>query len=265
MLIDQIKQLEQLSDLERFQLIIHWLRQMGIKPKLHKYATGTNIIVPTLQRPYYGLASHFDTVYQTPGANDNCSAIVVCLAVLRKLQASPFHRLGLQVFFFDQEEVGLKGSQAWIRKYGIRRMKGLLNLEMLGQGNHFALWPLTASHSGTLLQAFEQTATEQKISCDRYDRIVMNTADHAAFRKAGLEDCFTLTCISDQDREVAYHYYKALEFDVSPKTLMEIMERAPIFKHYHQPSDLSDHLSEESLQRAVDAIWATFQRLDDEA
>jgi len=66
-----------------------------------------------------------------------------------------------------------------------------------------------------------------------------------------------------QDKEVAYHYYKAFEFDVSPETLYEIIQKAPLFEHYHQPTDLSENLSEESLQMAVDIIWDTLNLMDE--
>jgi len=263
MLINKIKRLEVLQDKDRFQFILDWLKKMQINSFQQKYGTGTNIIVPSTKKRFIGVASHFDTVYQTPGANDNCSAIVVCMALLKKLKESPLSNIGLQVFFFDEEEVGLVGSRAYVKKYDIKNMIGLINLEMLGQGNSLALWPLNTLNRGKTLQTFEHVATEKEISIDRFDRIVMNTADHQSFREAGLKDAFTVTCISEKDKEVAYHYYKALAFDVSPETLYQIIQKAPLFEHYHQPTDLSKNLSEQSLNMAVEVIWDTINLMDE--
>ncbi|MEM6767943.1 MAG: hypothetical protein AAF655_23620 [Bacteroidota bacterium] len=92
--------------------------------------------------------------------------------------------------------------------------------------------------------------------------MIMNTADHQTFRSYGLKDSFTLTCISEEEVRVAQHYYKALEFEVDQQTLYEIIREAPIFLHYHQPTDTSHYLSEESLLMTVDVIWETLLQID---
>lgn len=61
----------------------------------------------------------------------------------------------MAVFFFDEEERGLKGSQAYVAEYGTERFLGIINLEMLGQGDRLALWPLNEQASGRTLNALE--------------------------------------------------------------------------------------------------------------
>ncbi|MEO0470753.1 MAG: M28 family peptidase [Bacteroidota bacterium] len=256
-LLDQIRVLENQSDSERFNQIIHWLQQWDIAPEVHEYATGRNIIIPSGKERRIGLGAHFDTVPGSPGANDNGSAIVVALEITRRLQQQPLGNPGVDVFIFDEEETGLLGSKAYLRQYGLNGMEAFLNLEMVGMGKHFALWPLNQRYRGHLLQTFEQTATNRGIINQRFDRI-LNTADHASFMAHGLNDCFSLTVISDGDIEAAQHYYKAMEFAVDDQTLYEILLKAPLFEHYHQSSDRSAHLSEQTLQMTVDTIWETF-------
>jgi hypothetical protein len=112
------------------------------------------------------------------------------------------------------------------------------------------------------LEALEQQASKDGTPCKRFDKIVTNYADHISFLRAGLSDAFSVTSISPKDIEVAYHYYKAQEFDVDKETLHEIMRQAPIFQHYHQPTDLSSHLSEASLQRVCRIVWNTLVAID---
>ncbi|MEZ4851119.1 MAG: M28 family peptidase [Bacteroidia bacterium] len=261
-LLGYIQELEGKYNFERRDIIIRWLREKKIPIKLHKYATGTNIIIPATKAPKFGVSGHFDVVPRSPGANDNGSSIAVIMGLLEALQESPTQNIGVELMIFDEEETGLIGSTAYTQEFGVEDFIGLINLELVGMGNQFALWPLSIHDYNPIASGFERFCKQSEISTLRMDRIVMNTADHESFRDAGFEDAFTLTVISDQDKEVAAHYYKALEFNVDQKTLYEIASQAPVFQHYHQPTDLSVHLSEESLQMTVEAILGVIRGLD---
>lgn len=262
MLLDRIKTLEVLTDRERFQQILSWLAQIEKTPQLHQYSTGTNIVLKSSLPRKIGIGSHFDTVPGSPGANDNGSAVVVCLELAKRLSVSPLEHLGVEIFFFDEEEEGLVGSRAYVKQFGLDGLIGFLNMELVGMGNRFGIWPVLDADNGNLLTTFEAVCSNKGITSDRYDRIIMNTADHQTFTKNGLQDSFTITCISDEDVHVAQHYYKAMEFDVDQQTLYEIIKEAPIFHHYHQRTDLSQHLSEESLLMTADTIWETLLEID---
>jgi Zn-dependent M28 family amino/carboxypeptidase len=261
-LIEIIETLEKQSNQRRFELITGFLRAWEVPYFIHQYDSGKNIVIPAGSQRFVGVSSHFDVVPQSGGANDNASAIAVCLEIVRRRQKRPLQNIGIQVFIFDEEETGLKGSQAYIERFGLTGMIGLLNMEMVGMGNQFALWALDEQSKGTVLETFEKTAHERKIPCRRFDKIVTNLADHLSFQNANLSDAFTITCITDKDLETAYHYYKALEFEVDLSTLHEIIAQAPLFKHYHQPTDLSTHLNEQTLQMTLDTIWETILALE---
>ncbi|MEL6626744.1 MAG: M28 family peptidase [Bacteroidota bacterium] len=263
--LQRIQALEKLTDSQRFQYILDWAAQQNIKTQLHRYKTGQNIILPASTLPKIGIGSHFDTVSGTPGANDNASAMVVAMAIAERLQTHTFHHIGVEVFFFDEEERGLVGSWEYVKAFGIKDFIGFLNMELVGMGNQFAVWPVREEQEGTVLTAFEAVSAHKGIACSRHEQVVMNTADHETFRLAGLTDSFTLTCISDQDVAVASHYYKAQEFEVDDHVLFDIIRKAPIFVHYHQPTDKAIHLSETTLQMAVDTIWETLLKVDRES
>jgi len=149
---------------KRREIIIDQLRQWGVDYRMQKYATGVNLYVDlgdTNKR--IGISSHFDRVEESPGANDNASAIAVCLQIIESYLASPDPRWGLRVLFFDEEETGLQGSVAYIRQFGVSDLSGLLNMELVGMGDRFALWPLAAGDQGPLLKAFEHCAGRRRI------------------------------------------------------------------------------------------------------
>ena len=228
-LLPLIRELEGKTRKMRLNIIRQYLNEWEVDHRLEPYASGTNLIVPAKKRPYIGIASHFDTVPNSPGANDNASATVVTLELLRRFKARPTRNVDLAFFFFDEEEVGLKGSTAFVEDHGIYGMIGLLNMEMVGMGDQLALWPLNDDSDSNLLKTLEQQSRKAGIPSHRFDRIVLHYADHEPFRKNGLkENAFTVSVVSEKDLEVAAHYYKALSFEVDQATLWEIFSQAPI-------------------------------------
>jgi len=261
-MLEIIKELEGKSHTRRRETICQLLEAWEVPFQMQTYRTGVNLFVKSSTPHYIGISSHYDVVPGSLGANDNASAIAVTLELVRRLQQYNVRHLGLQFFFFDEEECGLKGSQAYVSAFGYRGMKGLYNFEMVGRGDQLALWPLKTESKGSLLSTLEKQCRLLSLPSHRFDQLLSLTSDHASFRQAGLKDAFSITCISDQDLEVAGHYYKALEFEVDQPTLHEILIQAPLFEHYHQPSDRSEYLQESALQVVADTVWRTYLALD---
>jgi Zn-dependent M28 family amino/carboxypeptidase len=256
-LLEIVKLLDGQPNATRREVIIEHLDAFGIRYTEQKYATGTNLFVDLGRATRkIGVGSHFDRVPASAGANDNGSAIAVGLDIIRRHQEAG-SEAGVRVFFFDEEETGLKGSQAYVERYNIGDLVGLLNMELVGMGDKFAVWPVAAAQGGPLLHAFEAVARHRQVSCQRFDQIVTNTADHLPLRRAGLHDAFTITCITDQDMAAAQHYFRAIEQLAAPARLMEILAQAPLFRHYHQPTDTYEKLSEAALAMTSSAIWET--------
>jgi len=262
-LLDYVRALEGHSSAQRGEMVHAFLQANGIPYRLHRYRSGTNLLVVPERQPYVAVSAHFDVVPGSPGANDNASALAVIAGLMAAFTHQPTTNIGVGFFIFDEEETGLRGSQAFVDEVGTQGLLGLINLEMLGQGEHLALWPLRPDERGRIWELTEATCQAQAVFCQRFHRI-LNTADHESFHMAGFQEAFTLTAISDGDLATAEHYYKAMEFEVDEATLMDILYSAPLFKHYHQPSDRSEHLDEHSLRQALDVIEGTIRRLDAE-
>ena len=253
-----IQQLDNKPNFKRLEIIIQELVKLGVKYSTQVYSSGTNLIVDLGNaKKRIGVSSHFDRVQTSAGANDNGSAIAVCLDIIKRFNELMNNDLGLRVFFFDEEENGLKGSTAYTKERGTTDLMGLINMELVGLGDKFALWPVNEKASGQILNSFESVSEQKKIISRRFDQIVTNTADHLPFQKAGLLDSFTITCISDKDIEIAQRYFKALELKVDQQMLFEILSSAPIFEHYHRPTDTFDRLSEDSILMTSVTIWET--------
>ncbi|TAE16643.1 MAG: M28 family peptidase [Bacteroidetes bacterium] len=264
-LMDFVRLLEGKSNEERHQCVCDILRDWGVPYQLHLYDTGKNIYYkPETALPHVAIGSHFDVVPFSAGANDNASAIAVALYVLKQSLTHKFDHFSVAFFCFDEEESWLQGSKAYVDAFGVQDLRGIYNLELVGQGDKFALWSLNPTNKGVFLETFEKTAQERGIVSFRFDQIVTNLADHLSFREAGLpaENAFTITCISDQDLAVAGEYYMAQAQNRSLEDLFRILQKAPLFQHYHQPTDLSTHLSETCLQMTAQTLWQTLLNLD---
>lgn len=159
--IELIEQLDNKSNYERLAIIVKELDNLEVDYQKHEYSTGTNLIVdlgPAKKR--IGVSSHFDRVQDSAGANDNGSAIAVCIDVIKKFKKSENKDLGIRVLFFDEEETGLKGSTAYVKEHGTKDLLGLINMELVGLGDKFALWPVSENSNGQLLTAFESASSE---------------------------------------------------------------------------------------------------------
>ncbi|MEH2065119.1 MAG: M28 family peptidase [Nostoc sp.] len=112
------------------------LRKLGWNPKLEKFSEGVNIFA---ERPGTNKAAkailvgaHYDTVFLSPGADDNGSGVAVVLEVARLLGSRSTPRT-LQLAFFDKEEAGLLGSQAFVsKKARLQNLGGAIVMDMVG-------------------------------------------------------------------------------------------------------------------------------------
>ncbi|MGK7943733.1 MAG: M28 family peptidase [Microcystaceae cyanobacterium] len=79
------------------------------------------------------IGAHYDTVPNSPGADDNGTGLAVLLELARFFQEYPCH-FPLQFVAFDLEEYGLWGSKAYVNSLEENKQKVrlMLSLEMLG-------------------------------------------------------------------------------------------------------------------------------------
>jgi len=87
------------------------------------------------------LLAHRDTVYNTPGANDNASGVAVLLEIARFFSMVRPKRT-LRIIFSAAEEGGGFGIQQYIDKNEDqikKRVKGVINLDMVGAGEKLCI------------------------------------------------------------------------------------------------------------------------------
>jgi Zn-dependent M28 family amino/carboxypeptidase len=93
--------------------LLHHARSLGYVPLLH--GRFDNIVMmsdPPADGPHILLGAHYDSVPRTPGADDNASAVAVCLECAHLIRT---HGLGpVMTVLFNREEDGLMGSTEFV-------------------------------------------------------------------------------------------------------------------------------------------------------
>ncbi|TAG76169.1 MAG: M20/M25/M40 family metallo-hydrolase [Oscillatoriales cyanobacterium] len=112
------------------------LKTFGFSPKLQEFDRGINVFAERKGTDSNAgailIAAHYDTVPQSPGADDNATGVAAVLEVARLLGSRPTPRT-LQVAFFDREEIGLLGSLAFAGSPArLKNLQGAIVLDMIG-------------------------------------------------------------------------------------------------------------------------------------
>jgi Zn-dependent M28 family amino/carboxypeptidase len=112
------------------------LKKLGWSSTLQPFEGGVNIFAQRQGTdPEAGavlVAAHYDTVPGSPGADDNASGVAVVLEVARLFGSRPTPRT-LQLAFFDQEELGLRGSIAFAANEAhLSNLRGVIVMDMVG-------------------------------------------------------------------------------------------------------------------------------------
>jgi len=129
------------SDRERVRnYLTQQLELVQLSPRLESFEQGVNILAERPgTNPKAGsivLAAHYDSVLNSPGADDNASGVAVVLEMARLFAEKPTPRT-LKIVFFDQEEVGLLGSFAFTGKpENLTNLQAAIILDMVGYACH---------------------------------------------------------------------------------------------------------------------------------
>ena len=97
---------------------------------------GVNVIATLEGRDgaedYFIVDGHYDTVSNSPGADDNASGTAGMLEAMRVLSQFNTTR-SIRFVGFDKEELGLRGARHYVaRKPASEKVLGLINFEMIG-------------------------------------------------------------------------------------------------------------------------------------
>ncbi len=183
------------GNLKAIDYLAATLRSYGYEPELQWFEPGpgqrtANVIArlrgtadPDL---VYVISSHFDSVRDGPGADDNSSGTTALLEAARVLATRP-QAATIEFAFFTGEEAGLLGSREYVRQAVAsgKRIVGALNNDMIGYTNDQRL-DNTIRYSNAGLRDLQHGAALLFTRLITYDaKYYKNTDAHAYYDAYG--------------------------------------------------------------------------------
>ena len=144
---------------------------------------GVNVVAfkSGVTRPEILFGGHLDSVFRSPGANDNLSGTAAVVELARRTVNTPLAQRSFFVLF-DGEEDGLRGSRAFVKENPVlvQGLKTMFNFDMVGVN----ATPLHVTGERRLVDAARQAAQLAGSSPDR------GSSDQVPFVQAGIPTLF---------------------------------------------------------------------------
>jgi hypothetical protein len=171
------------------------LREFGYEPELQWFEPRPGVrtanVIARLRGTHdpdlvYVISSHFDSVEEGPGSDDNTSGTSALLEAARVLATRP-QGATIEFAFFTGEEAGLLGSREFVRRAvaGGKRIVGALNNDMVGYANDHRM-DNTIRYSNDGIRDLQHAAAFLFTDLVTYDaRYYKNTDAHAYYEQYG--------------------------------------------------------------------------------
>ncbi|MBN1688922.1 MAG: M28 family peptidase [Candidatus Omnitrophica bacterium] len=204
------------------------------------------------QMPYLLIGSHFDAVPQSPGADDNASAVAAFLETARILSENELTE-NIEFVAFNLEEYSMIGSSSYARYLREKEQKllGMISLEMIGY---------TSSKKGSqklplaLRPFYPDVGDFLALVGDENSKNFLAKAEKAFKKSAGLKvECLTVPVKGRLFPETRLSDHSPFWDEGFPALLVTDTSffRNP---NYHRPSDTIDTLDMTFLRRVTEGI-----------
>ena len=258
--------------------IEEFLERSGVSWKRHFYDNrikydhkGVNIVAdisPDKEKKVY-VACHYDS--KGPGANDNLSSVALTMKLIDFFSEHTdiLQNIGVKFIFFDQEETGRLGSDAYFHEKDTEiedNLIALINLDMTGtKGADTLIMHGSWTQKKGISKIITQNAGNfYPISVPKFDYI---GGDHIPFMIFGY-DALTLMAATKKDKENMIEaqkiYASAGDKDDSKiyKEIDRVLRRGAMFRDYHNHGDTWDKISEETMTKVFETVRNSIKCVD---
>ncbi|MEK6906269.1 MAG: M20/M25/M40 family metallo-hydrolase, partial [Nanoarchaeota archaeon] len=130
-----VKKMFEADKYKKKSLIVEHLSNIGYHTKFQKFKEGENILAEKkgFSKNKIIISTHYDGV----GAYDNSGGVVVLMDLSKKIRNYNLKN-SVQIIFFDQEEIGQKGSKYFLNSLNKKEISKIiynLNLDGVGVGS----------------------------------------------------------------------------------------------------------------------------------
>ncbi len=201
------------------------------------------------------IGAHFDRVRAGQGAVDNAASCAMLLELIPRLKKTPLKHLAVQVAFWDLEEGGLTGSQAFVdaaRDGGEQKLPdAYINFDIFAYGD--TLWVMSPKQDAPLAVAARDAGREMMFPVR--GGATYPPSDHLSFIKAGVPT-IGVSLIDGAEIDgvigIISGGREAAKPDKPPR----------IFGIIHTPNDTIDKVDAHAIERAMPAIERLLRQCD---
>lgn len=133
------------------------------------------------------VCAHFDSTLTSPGACDNASGVDAMLRIAEKMAQGPKPVKTIRFIAFGAEEYLMFGSKFYVaslkEKGLLDRVKNVVNLDMVGFGDHLAVTVTPESYKRRLQSIFAGLTDAVRVE---YNSAVLPVSDHHPFYEEGI-------------------------------------------------------------------------------
>ncbi|MGW8121860.1 M28 family metallopeptidase [Roseivirga echinicomitans] len=176
--------------------------------------TGNNVVgtimATTKTDEWVILGAHFDSVKDSPGANDNASGTALVYSVAKHIADLNTRKYNVKIVFFDEEERGLIGSKAYANKLKEENFNivSVHTIDQMGWDDDgdraFELEMPTEELKNHYLQVAKDFGFDFPIHMSK-----VTSTDHRSFRNVG----FNATGLTEEyvNKDTTPHYHKSTD------------------------------------------------------
>ncbi|MBN8551326.1 MAG: M20/M25/M40 family metallo-hydrolase [Caulobacterales bacterium] len=170
----------------RGEAAVALIRQAGFEPVVETFMGGDTQGLPPMEGrnitfvvPGHGncgceilLTAHYDVVRLqsgelADGLVDNGGSVVAVIEAARQLRDADLYH-DVRVVLFDQEELGLLGSRAWIAAHGTGHAAAVVNSDVAAFGDTMMYGQNNGRQSLFVTQAVQRVCSERELQCVGY-------------------------------------------------------------------------------------------------
>ena len=214
------------------------------------------------------IGSHFDSVKNGPGINDNASGVSVLLELMRQFSQSKIKpKYTIQLAFWDAEERGIRGAEDYVKNLSepdLKKIKAYINADMVGSKFPFARITDTNKSSfdqiERLLRDRRQTEEQINTTLALLRAIPSHTGDEALetslrtyFREQKIPIIESISMIRRTDSRAFIGKVPVVGFGLVNNTL-NAAGQSELATCYHRDCDAIELIDSRSLSLAGNAI-----------
>jgi Zn-dependent M28 family amino/carboxypeptidase len=263
-----LARLRQGSNAARLEALQEILRERGLPFELQTFTAkesppgrgkGTNVVMTFgAGEREITVGAHYDAVVwkdggMSQGMVDNGAGAIVLLRVAEALKNRPLrHRI--RAILFDQEEVGLLGSKAYVAGRKAGEITAAVNVDIAGFGDTVVYGLGKTEADARLQEVVGAICAERRLACLEFAKFP--PGDERSFQAAG----FPAVSLGFLPRLQAHQLW--LFLNGGKESGLQEGWVPPILKIIHTPEDTLDKIDPGTLDLATGLVLETVLRLD---